>query len=101
MTRSPPGCRIRRESERRLCSNRAGHANSYRFIAVSSLAPPLGFSVSSGGLMCAGVASGILGGAGLCVLIRDLLRAPEAYEDETGFHVIRRKAAGEKKETRR
>ena len=68
---------------------------------MPSFAPPLSLSATSGGLVCAGVASGIIGSAGLCVLILDLLRAPEAYEDETGFHVIRRKGAGEKKETRK
>jgi hypothetical protein len=63
---------------------------------VAHLATPLTLSATSSGLVCAGLAGGIVGGAAICVMILDLLRAPEGYEDESGFHVVGKDASEQK-----
>ena len=68
---------------------------------MPSLTPPLSLSTTCGALLGAGVVGGIAGGVGLYFLISDLLHAPEGYEDDTGFHVIRKNANGEEKEARK
>ena len=41
------------------------------------------------------ITAGILvAGIGLGLIVRELRKAPEGYEDEHGFHVIRKTAAG-------
>ena len=47
--------------------------------------------IITAGFLVAGIA-----GIGLGLIVRELRKAPEGYEDEDGFHVIRKTAAGSK-----
>jgi hypothetical protein len=60
---------------------RAKSAIAFIFLAV------LGVSVEYDLAMHFRIASSVASVCGLIVLLGALLRAPEGYEDETGFHV--------------